>query len=110
VDLICSDNQIGDKAAASIGSGLSCVHEPGLRVLRVANTRITAAGAGALIKGICQNKQFGNFEEISFAGNLLKGAAMIFSELIASMHQTGAYLKKVVLSHTQVDLAPLIDV
>lgn len=35
---------------------------------------------------------------------------MIFSELIASMNQSNAFLKKIVLSQTQVDLAPLIDV
>ena len=110
MDLFLSDNPIGDKAAASIGSGLSIPHAPGLRALRMANTRVTAAGAGAVVKGLCQNRQFGNFVEISFAGNLLKGAAMTFSELVASMHQTGAYLRKIVLSQTQVDLAPLIDV
>jgi hypothetical protein len=48
-------------------------HEPGLRALRMANARLTAHGAGAVLKGISANRQFANFEELDFSRNSLKG-------------------------------------
>lgn len=85
MDLFISENAINDKAAAAIGSGLASPHGPGIRRIRMTHSKISAAGAGAVVKGLCAKRDFSNFEEIDLSNNTLKGAGMSFSELVASM-------------------------
>lgn len=88
MDFILSENPINDKAAAALGSGLASPHGPGIRKFKMTNSKISAAGAGALIKGLSSKRDYNNFCEIDLSHNSLKGAAMSFSELVASMQSS----------------------